>query len=51
MSGCAGDFVEADGDGLAEVHGGLGVVGFNDDESVAPGEVVAGKAVFFTAED
>jgi len=47
----AGDFVEADGDGLAEVHGGLGVVGFDDDEGVAPGEIVGGEAVLFAAED
>ena len=40
--GCSGDFVEADGYGLAQVHGGLGFAGFDGDEGVAPGEVVAG---------
>jgi hypothetical protein len=48
---CPGEFVEADGYGLAEVHGGLGVGGFDDHEGVAPGEIVAGQAVLFRAEE
>jgi len=49
--GVAGDFVEADSDGLAEVHGGLGVGGVDGDEAVAEGEVLGGEAVFFAANE
>lgn len=45
--GSSGDFVKGDGYGLAEVHGGLVVVGVDDDERVAPGKVIGGQAVFF----
>ena len=41
------ELVKAHGYGLAEVHGGLGFGGFDNDDCVAPGEVVAGEAVFF----
>lgn len=45
------EFVEGDGDGLAEIDGGLtGVSGYFD-QDVAEGEVIAGKAMFFRAED
>ena len=46
-----GEFIEADGDGLAQVHGRLGGVGGDLDQDVAVGEVFAGEAVFFRAED
>ena len=51
--GCGGpnELVKADGDGLAEVHGGLAWVGGDFYQHVAEGEVVAGQAVFFRAED
>jgi hypothetical protein len=45
------EFVEADGGGLAEIHGGLAGVSGDLDEVVAEGEIFAGKAVFFWAED
>ena len=51
VEGAGGEFVEADGDGLAEVHGGLAGVGGDGDEDVAPGEVFAGEAVLFRTED
>ena len=38
------DLVQADGDGLAEIHGGLAGVGGNLDEEVAESEIVAGEA-------
>ena len=50
-SGAGGEFVEADGSGLAEVHGGLARVGGDFDEVMAEGEVFSGEAVFFGAED
>lgn len=46
-----GQLVEADSDGLAQVHGGLVGVGGDLDEEVAVGEVFAGEAVFFPTED
>ena len=49
--GKAGDFIEADGDSLAEIHGGLGVGGIDDCDGVAPGEITGGEAVFFRAEE
>ncbi len=49
--GAGGEFVEADGDGLAEVHGGLAGVGGDGDENVAVREVFAGEAVLFRTED
>jgi len=45
------DFIEADGDGLAEVHRRLRFAGVDDGDGVAPGEIVAGEAVFFRTED
>ena len=50
-AGSGGEFVEADGNGLAEIHGRLAGVGGDFDEMVAEGEVFAGEAVFFRAED
>lgn len=50
-SGVGGDFVEENGSGLAEVHGGLARIGGDFDKHVAGGEVVAGEAVLFRAED
>ncbi len=51
LRGARSQLVEADGDGLAEVHGGLARVGGNFNEHVAAGKVFAGEAVFFRAED
>lgn len=51
LRGARSQLVEADGDGLAEVHGGLARVGGNLNEHVAPGKIFAGEAVFFRAED
>ena len=50
-AGADGHLVKADGDGLAEVHRRLAWVGGNLDENVAEGEVFAGEAVLFRAED
>jgi hypothetical protein len=46
-----GQFVEADGDSLAEVHGRLAWVGGDGEDAVAKGEVVAGEAVLLRTED
>jgi len=46
-----GELVEADSDGLAQVHRGLLRVGGDLDQDVAPGEVFARKSMFFRAED
>ena len=46
-----GEFVEADGDGLAEVHGGLGFGGGDEEELVAEGEVLEVEAVVLGAEE
>ena len=43
--------VEADGDGLAEVHRGLVSVGGDFDHGVAKGQIVAREAMLFRAED
>ena len=48
---CARDFVETDGDSLAEVHGGMGFAGGNVGEPVAVAEVVVGEADFFGSEE
>jgi hypothetical protein len=45
-----GEFVEADRDGLAEIHGRLAGVGGDLDQEVAEGEVVTGEAVLFGTE-
>ena len=50
-TGANGDLVEADSGGLAEVHGGLAGIGGDFDEVMAEGELFAGEAVFFGAED
>ncbi len=47
----AGEFVEADGGRLAEIHRWLARVGGDFDEYVTVRQVVAGKAVFFGADD
>ncbi len=47
----AGELVEADGGGLAQIHGGLARVGGDFDEYIAVGKIVAGEAVFLRAED
>jgi hypothetical protein len=47
----AGELIEANGNGLAQVHRGLEGVGGDLDQDVAPGEVFAGKSMFFRAED
>jgi len=49
--GARGEFVETDGGGLSEIHGGLAGIGGDFNEDVAPGEVFAGEAVFFRSED
>ena len=46
-----GQLVEANGDGLAQIHGGLAGIGGDFDEQVAEGKVFAGEAVLFRAED
>jgi hypothetical protein len=46
-----GELVEADRDGLAEIHGRLAGVGGDLDQEVAEGEVVTGEAVLFGTED
>ena len=50
-AGASGDFIETNGSGLTEVHGGLAGVGGDFDEVMAEGEVFAGEAVLFRAED
>jgi len=51
IGGPGGQLVEADGNGLAQVHGGLAVVGGDFNKELAPGEIFAGETVFFRAED
>lgn len=46
-----GDFIQADGNGLAQIHGGLAGIGGDFDEQMAMGEVVGGEATLFRAED
>jgi hypothetical protein len=46
----AGEFVEADSDGLAEIHGAMSLAGGNVEQPVAVAEIVIGKAAFFRAE-
>jgi len=48
--GIAGKFVEADGDGLAEVHGAMVFAGGDTQEPVTMAEVFVGEAAFFGAE-
>ncbi len=43
--------VEADGNGLTQVHGRLGFAGVDDGDGVAPGQVVGGETVFFRTEE
>jgi len=50
-AGASGDFIETNGSGLTEVHGGLAGGGGEFDEVMAEGEVFAGEAVLFRAED
>ena len=50
-AGVGGQFIEDDGGGLAQIHGGLLGVGGDFDEGVAVGEVLAREAVFFGTED
>ena len=45
-----GEFVEADGDGLAQIHGGLSRLGGDFDEDVAVRQIFACKTVLFRAE-
>lgn len=47
----AGEFVEADGNRLAEVHGFLHGMGGDVEDGRAVGEVVVGEAAFFRAKD
>ena len=49
--GIAGEFVEADGYGLAEIHGAMVFAGGNAEEPVAMAEVFVGEAAFFGAEE
>ena len=44
-------FVEADGDGLAQIHGGLAGTGGNFDEEMASSEVIASEAALFRAKE
>ena len=46
----AGEFVEGDGDGLAEVHGAMFFTRRNAEEPVAVAEVFVGEAALFGAE-
>jgi hypothetical protein len=48
--GVASEFVEADGDGLAEVHGAMIFASGNAKEPVAMAEVFIGEAALFGAE-
>ena len=50
-AGIASEFVEADGDGLAEVHGAMVFTGGDAEEPVAMAEVFVRKAAFFRAEE
>ena len=45
------EFIEADGNGLAEIHGGLTGVRRNFHEEMAVGKIFAREAVFFRSED
>jgi hypothetical protein len=49
--GVAGQFVEADGYGLAEIYGAMLFAGGDAEEIVAVAEVVVGEAEFFGAEE
>ena len=49
--GVADQFVEADGDGLAEVHGAMLGAGGDAQEPVAVAEIFVGQAGFFGAEE
>ena len=49
--GVADQFVEADGDGLAEVHGAMLGAGGDAQEPVAVAEIFVGQAGFFRAEE
>ena len=51
MGHASGDLIEADGDGLTQVHGRLAWVSGDFDEAVAVREVSAGESVLFWAED
>ena len=51
MGQSRGEFIETDGDGLAEIHRRLARVGRDGKETVAKGEIVAREAMFFGAED
>jgi hypothetical protein len=48
--GIAGEFVEADGDGLAEIHGALVFAGRDAQEPVAMAKIFVGEAAFLGAE-
>ena len=48
--GIASEFVEAHGDGLAEVHGAMVFAGGDAQEPVAIAEIFVGEAAFFGAE-
>jgi hypothetical protein len=50
-AGAGGELIEADGGGLAEVHGWLAEISGDFNEDVAEGEVFAREAVLFRAED
>jgi hypothetical protein len=50
-TGLANELVENDGDGLAEVHGGVVGLGGNTEQEVAVAEVVIGEADFFRSEE
>jgi hypothetical protein len=50
-AGAAGEFVEADGDGLAKVHGAMVFAGGDAEEPVAVAEVFVGEAALFGAEE
>ena len=49
-AGIASEFVEADGDGLAEIHGAMVLAGGDAEEPVAMAEVFVGEAALFRAE-
>ena len=49
--GLADEFVQDNGDGLAEIHGGLFGTGGNTEQEVAMAEVVIGEADFFRSEE
>ena len=48
--GIASEFVETNGDGLAEVHGAMVFAGGDAKEPVTMAEVLVGEAAFFGAE-